>query len=101
MSVTAEQQRLLVAMGIEPLLLARLQPSAGTGAAAEPAATVAGEAAQVSPRAEVSAATSPLERAAGGSDISRLQVDLAQLRQQPQLKRALWPRLRALRRGLP
>ncbi len=104
MTVTAEQQRLLVAMGIEPLLLVCVQPVAHAGGAAESAGDIHGAAAPVAAPAAVGAAMTALgtalKRAAGGSDISPLQLDLAQLRQQPQLKRALWPRLRELRRGL-
>jgi hypothetical protein len=40
-----------------------------------------------------------LRRAAGGADVAALAGDLEKLRQQPALKRALWPRLRALRRS--
>jgi hypothetical protein len=39
-----------------------------------------------------------LARAAGGRDLSALALDLERLRLEPALKRALWPRLRALRR---
>jgi hypothetical protein len=42
---------------------------------------------------------SALRRAAGGADLASLSVDLARLRREPALKRALWPRLRALRRA--
>jgi hypothetical protein len=39
-----------------------------------------------------------LSRAAGGRDLGALALDLERLRREPALKRALWPRLRALRR---
>ena len=90
MSVTAEQQRLLLAMGIEPLLLA--------GTAPLPAAADGNSAAAAS-ASGWSALEAALRRAAGGADIATLQLDLRQLHQQPQLKRALWPRLRNARRG--
>jgi hypothetical protein len=40
-----------------------------------------------------------LERAAGGRDLSALALDLEALRRDPASKRALWPKLRGLRRG--
>ena len=40
-----------------------------------------------------------ISRAAGGSDVSALIGDIGRLRREPALKRALWPRLRALRRS--
>ena len=39
-----------------------------------------------------------LRRAAGGRDVADLVADIERLRREPALKRALWPRLRALRR---
>jgi hypothetical protein len=40
-----------------------------------------------------------LARAAGGRDLAALALDLDGLRRDPALKRALWPTLRAMRRG--
>jgi hypothetical protein len=40
-----------------------------------------------------------LARAAGGGDLAGLIEDLDRLRREPALKRALWPRLRTLRRS--
>jgi hypothetical protein len=39
-----------------------------------------------------------IARAANGRDQSALALDLDKLRREPALKRALWPRLRALRK---
>jgi len=39
-----------------------------------------------------------IARAAGGRDTAALALDLARLRREPALKRALWPQLRRLRR---
>jgi hypothetical protein len=53
------------------------------------------------PRASAASAAAfaaALRRAAGGTDISTLVDDLDRLRRDPAAKRALWPRLRALRR---
>ena len=82
MSWSAEQLRILRAMGHEPMLLA---PVAGAPVAA-PTVSVAG------------ALAAAIARAAGGRDVSALALDLDKLRREPALKRALWPRLRALRR---
>jgi hypothetical protein len=48
--------------------------------------------------ASVAAFAAALRRAAGGGDVSALVDDLDRLRRDPAAKRALWPRLRALRR---
>lgn len=40
-----------------------------------------------------------LRRAANGAELDALVIDLAALRHRPDEKRALWPRLRALRRA--
>lgn len=76
MSWSAEQLRMLRAMGHEPMLLA--PPTGGAPSVAVLAAAIA--------------------RAADGRDLSALALDLDKLRCEPALKRALWPRLRALRK---
>lgn len=80
MNWSPEQHRLLGAMGFQ--LLVRV----------EPAACMHGS------QAVFPALRAALTRAAGGADIVALIADLDGLRRQPSAKRALWPRLRALRR---
>lgn len=48
--------------------------------------------------ASAAAFAAALRRAAGGGDVSALVDDLERLRRDPAAKRALWPRLRAMRR---
>ncbi len=116
MSWSAEQHRLLAAMGLQPMrergvepeVVARVQETVETFTNAAPSARSG--AARVFPGdAPARSSTRPsagkpaalldaLRRAAGGGDISGLVADLERLRQEPALKRALWPRLRALRR---
>jgi len=50
------------------------------------------------PAAAGSRLSEALQRAAAGRDVSALVNDLDALRRDPLKKRALWPRLRALRR---
>jgi len=110
MNWSAEQQRLLGAMGYE--LMVRVTPGEllrtgvrGQAAAAVTAAVSAVTAAKVvAPGAAADVALFPalqqaLRRAAGDRDIAGLVSDLERLRREPALKRALWPTLRALRRS--
>ena len=114
MSWSAQQCRLLDAFGYERLELGRPAPrrvegeAAATPAAARPAAPAprrmpAPTMAAATPPAAAPASTArlleALRRAANGADPSALVDDLDRLRRDPALKRALWPRLRALRRG--
>ena len=88
----ADQLRWLRALGHEPMLL---RPAGAEPGREEPARAE-------EPRSKVSASgalAAALARAAGGRDLSALALDLARLRREPALKRALWPRLRALRRA--
>jgi hypothetical protein len=101
MNWSAEQLRLLRALGHEPMRLATpadFQP-APVGAAFSRDPGVPGE---EKPSRQNAAPTglllAALSRAAGGRDLGALALDLERLRREPALKRALWPRLRALRR---
>ena len=113
MSWSVEQQRLLHALGHDLMVHGRVWPAPAAMPAAvrerEPAArampVLAKSAPQVSASTLVSA-TAPsarlleaLRRAAGGADVAALVGDLNKLRTEPALKRALWPRLRTLRRS--
>jgi hypothetical protein len=96
----AEQLRILRELGHEPMLLASRAPEATTAAA------TAGRDSQVVREQPSRAHAAPAEqlaaaivRAAGGRDLSALALDFERLRREPSLKRALWPRLRALRRA--
>jgi hypothetical protein len=84
---SAEQQRLLAALGVPLMVRAAAQ---ATTRMAAPAGTAA------SPHTALLAA---LERAAGGRNLAQLLLDLPQVRASGAAKRALWPMLRALRRG--
>ena len=111
---TQAQREMLVAMGYQPMLHGRLEavveaaPAPGATAAATRGAShaprafpqSAAEASAASAQAGVATAAleAALRRAAGGVDVSALVQDLARLRREPALKRALWPSLRALRR---
>jgi hypothetical protein len=113
MNWSAEQQRLLGAMGFQ--LMVRVAPGEMPGSAkaaisapsaldrtANPGA-VRGKPGSAS--AQVSAAelfpelTRSIRRAAGDREIDGLVEDLERLRREPALKRALWPKLKALRRS--
>jgi hypothetical protein len=106
---------MLAAMGYEPLQargdwgagLPQAVPSAAPARSVPstrvaPASPLAPERvpAAAAPRAnaEPAAFAAALRRAAGGGDVSALVDDLERLRRDPAAKRALWPRLRALRR---
>ena len=97
---SAEQQRLLGAMGFQ--LMTRVTPGQPPGASASVAAAVAPIA--MAAGAGATAASFPelrqaLRRAAGGRDIEVLVEDMERLRREPALKRALWCQLRILRRS--
>lgn len=93
---SAEQERMLRAMGFMPYARAGAE-MAGAGIEqsradiAIPASTPAGNA--------FDALRVALRRAAGNRDVDALIGDLARLRKDPTGKRALWPKLRALRRA--
>jgi len=99
-SWSAEQLRLLRAMGHEPMLLA---PVVGAAVSRDLLAGQESSRLTAAPTIEgkvsVAALEAAIARAAGGRDCSALALDLERLRREPALKRALWPRLRALRRG--
>lgn len=99
---SAEQQRLLGAMGFQ--LMTRVTPGAAPAARVSPAGQRAATAEAMPSGAEVGVARFPelqraLRRAAGDRDIEGLVEDLERLRREPALKRALWARLRTLRRS--
>lgn len=81
MNWSPEQQRLLGAMGYQ--LLVRVEPPTAPAASSR----------------SFPALRAALTRAAGGADIAALIADLDSLRREPLAKRALWPRLRVLRRS--
>jgi hypothetical protein len=117
MNWSAEQQRLLHALGHDLMVHGTQWPVAGAAVvgaalaampltgpiAAKAAPTTAPSTTSAS--SKVAASQVPeklleaLRRAAGGNDIGALVDDIDKLRNQPALKRALWPRLRALRRS--
>lgn len=114
MNWSAEQQRLLQAMGYELMAHGTQWPAAAPIAAAAPASARReptrghGPAAPAAPGssdrptpggAPTARLLEALRRAAGGGDVSGLVDDLDRLRREPALKRALWPRLRTLRRS--
>ena len=107
MSWTAEQLRLLRALGHEPMRLAT--PADFVPAASHlVAATVSRDPGvpgddrssrpNPAPANDGARLLAQIARAAGGRDLAALALDLERLRREPALKRALWPRLRALRR---
>jgi hypothetical protein len=79
---TAEQQRLLAALGVPLFVRAEATPPAPKPV--DPA---------------FAALYAALERAAGGRNLAQLLLDLPQVRASAAAKRALWPTLRALRRS--
>ena len=96
MSWSAEQLRLLRAMGHEPMILASAGAAFGRD---EPVPRVEESRPKAAPApVNTGALASAIARAANGRDLSALALDLDKLRREPALKRALWPRLRALRR---
>lgn len=99
---SAEQQRLLGAMGFQ--LMTRVTPGQSPAARATPAERPAAPAVASPASAGADVARFPelqraLRRAAGDRDIEGLVEDLERLRREPALKRALWARLRILRRS--
>ncbi|MEO8161440.1 MAG: hypothetical protein ABI588_08460 [Arenimonas sp.] len=104
MNWNGEQLRILRELGHEPMLLASSMPEAPVAAASAAPSRVGQQAVAaeaVSTRAMVAGAAlaAAIGRAAAGHDLSALALDLERLRREPALKRALWPQLRALRRG--
>jgi hypothetical protein len=104
MNWSPEQQRLLGAMGYE--LMVRVAPGAPATARAEsgPAAPTGPAAASptgsaAAPAEGWAALRRAVRLAAGERDLEGLVPDYDRLRREPALKRALWPRLRALRRS--
>ena len=89
---SGEQQRLLAALGVPLFIRAAAQaptPTRNTspeddGSFADPA---------------FAALRAALERAAGNRNLAALLLDLRRVRASGAAKRALWPALRALRRG--
>ena len=114
MSWTAQQHAMLAAMGLSPMhrraageslrvpdAVAAVEAGVRAPARGAPTAAPASRAASTPaapPAARPGALLEALRRAAGGRDIADLVADLERLRREPALKRALWPRLRALRR---
>ena len=82
---SVEQRRLLAALGVPLMVRAAVQAPTG-------ATSLQDEAAFAPLRAA-------LERAAGGRNVASLLLDLRRVRESGAAKRALWPALRALRRG--
>jgi hypothetical protein len=96
-SWSAEQLRLLRAMGHEPMRLASVGAAFGRD---EPAPRVEESRPKAAPAlANTGVLAAAIVRAANGRDVSPLALDLDKLRREPALKRALWPTLRAMRRG--
>jgi len=95
MSWSAEQQRLLSAMGYTLYRQASAAPGPSAAAAIVQEVPMAYAPAPTATNHRLSEA---LQRAAAGRDVSALVNDLDALRRDPLKKRALWPRLRALRR---
>jgi hypothetical protein len=91
-SWSAEQLRMLRAMGHEPMRLAPVGAAFGRDEAA------AVEESRPKAAPTMDALQAAIARAANGRDLSALALDLDKLRREPALKRALWPRLRALRK---
>ena len=91
MNWSADQLRWLRALGHEPMLL---RP-AGAALGRDEPEPVEESRPKAAPTGALAAA---LARAAGGRDLAALALDLDGLRRDPASKRALWPKLRALRR---
>lgn len=83
MNWSGEQLRILRELGHEPMRLASSMPAEAPPGAVPPSGALA----------------AAIARAGGGGDLSALALDIEKLRREPALKRALWPKLRALRRG--
>jgi len=96
-----EQLRLLRALGHEPMRLATaadFATPAGAASARDQDAPQQQARPKAAPTRDAGQLLAAIARAAGGRDLSALALDLERLRREPALKRALWPRLRALRR---
>jgi hypothetical protein len=115
MNWSVEQRRLLQGLGHDLMVHGRIWPAPAPATASTPLPAPASSRAALPNRAsaflrdaEIPRAAAPaptarlmeaLRRAAGGADVAALAGDLEKLRREPALKRALWPRLRALRRS--
>ena len=100
MTWTAEQHRLLAAMGLEPMAPAAHAPAAGRAQITMPEVALAAVGPGASGEAESFAALRRSVRlAAGGREPNELSPDYQRLRRDPAFKRAFWPMLRALRRS--
>jgi hypothetical protein len=111
MNWSFEQRRLLQGLGHDLMVHGRVWPTPAPAASAPPARVTAApnRAPSSAPASEAPARVAApvstarlleaLRRAAGGNDVAALAGDLDRLRREPALKRALWPRLRALRRS--
>lgn len=97
MSWSPDQQRLLGAMGYT--LYQRGAPGPATMPSRVEAPVTIAPPARVAASGSVDKLLAALQRAAPGRDIAALAGDVEALRRDPLKKRALWPRLRALRRA--
>jgi hypothetical protein len=91
---SAEQQRLLAALGVPLFVRASLDRE---GTDKSNAAMAAPTSANID--ATLQPLLAALERAAGGHNLAQLLLDLPRIRASAAAKRALWPTLRALRKG--
>ena len=104
MSWSTEQLRLLRALGHEPMRLATAADfqaaPAGAASSRDPGVPAVEQQSRLraAPASGSGTLLAAIARAAGGRDLAALALDLERLRREPALKRALWPRLRALRR---
>ena len=102
MTWTGQQQRMLAAMGLSPMhrrtAVEALRVAEAMSAIKGGASVLAAPVSATAPVPRPGALLAALRRAAGGRDIADLVADIERLRRDPALKRALWPRLRALRR---
>lgn len=104
MSWSAEQCRLLDALGYERFVVGTAGAVSGASVAApakvgSPTHAYAAAAPATTAALASGRLLEALRRAANGADPAALVDDLERLRRDPALKRALWPRLRALRRS--
>jgi hypothetical protein len=100
-SWSAEQLRMLRAMGHEPMSLAPVGTPVGAAVSRDFSGRESQSRLTDAPTGETSSVAvlaAAISRAADGRDLSALALDLNRLRREPALKRALWPRLRALRK---
>ncbi len=101
MSWSAEQQRLLGAMGYTLYQRAAPGPAAMPMAvtSARPALAPGSTPARLPASGGVEKLLTALQRTVPGRDVLALAGDVEALRRDPMKKRALWPQLRALRRA--